>query len=293
MAALVAILTCSRNVTAEVNSERGLSMVRPVLLEKALQAEADSLVIGNYLRGVVGAGLLVGAGAFATQEPSTLAGPEDWASEHIDVWRWPTVSGLGVLGVLDGVAFALPEETQWALNDFQMSFMFMGLGIALQGAFGRTTANRVTTGAIFGSGLALGTMELLDLHERQQARRSLGPTLTRIRGGSPLGAAELAVAEQAVRHASHSSAHLLGLGGVLALGGIVAGAPALVGNASSPERNFSKVVALCQLSVATLVTSVWALSGSRYDRYVKTLQSVDLAPLGPQGSVGGMLRGTF
>jgi hypothetical protein len=201
-------------------------------------------------RAVWGAGLLTGAVVFATQSPSTLSGYDEWAEEQMNTWRVPTTVLLGAMGGLEGASFFLDEPVQWALNDFQFSILYLGFGAAMLGAWGHNGTTRLTTGAVFGTGVALGALELVELSTRQSGRLRFGAVEDQLAGWDDRqGEDGLAQAESVLRDGSHPYWHYLCIGGIVAGGAMVAITPALVDSTNQREKETAGSVGAVMLAI--------------------------------------------
>lgn len=293
VACVVATLMFHSVAVGQAPAESSMPSVRRELLLHHLHREQE-IIDTWWPRAVWGAGLLTGAAIFATQSPSTLSGYDEWAEEQMDTWRVPTTVLLGALGGLEGASFFLDEPVQWALNDFQFSILYLGFGAAMLGAWGHNGTTRLTTGAVFGTGVALGALELVELSTRQSARLRFGAVGDQLAGWDERqGEDGLAQAESVLRDGSHPYWHYLCIGGIVAGGAMVAITPALVDSTNQREKETAESVGAVMSIHAALYLTILGLGGTSYSRYVDALEEVRLVPLGPEGTSGATLDFRF
>jgi hypothetical protein len=202
---------------------------------------------------------------------------------------------LGACSVLSVASYALPRDYR---NDVVAFAFFGGLGgtlLVAMNATSHSTASRVTLSAFAGSFMAFGGLRLLDA---SLSRPVVGSTLaghatTLSERGNSLSAAELRRMEDDFRRAHQRPIPLWAYGASQMLSGVVAMSPAWVDATSARDRRSAYAFGALLLAQGALNVTLALTVPTPYDRYRDALATLELSPVGPEGSLGFSLSGRF
>jgi hypothetical protein len=206
---------------------------------------------------------------------------------------------IGMLGACTAVSvasYALPSDYQNRV----VAATFLGTAGALVIPLVHfsdyvTPANRVTSFAYGGAYMAFGGMLLLDAAlSRPVSLRTLSADADRLDAwGASLGQRELGRMERHLQRFHEGPLPRWSYGAMLLTAAVVAASPGFVDSTSRSDRKFAYIGGgLLALQGGLALTT--ALTAPRqYDEYRHALGKVNLAPVGPEGSLGLSLSGSF
>lgn len=203
---------------------------------------------------------------------------------------------LGACSVLSVASYALPRDYR---NEVVAFAFFGGLGgtllVAINASPPHSAASRVTLSAFAGSFMAFGSLRLLDAGLSRPVAGStlVGHARTLAERGSSLSASELGRMEDDFRRAHQRPIPRWAYGASQMLSGVVAMSPAWLDATSARDRRAAYGFGALLLSQGALSFTLSLTVPSPYDRYIDALGTLELSPVGPDGSLGFSLGGTF
>jgi hypothetical protein len=153
----------------------------------------------------------------------------------------------------------------------------------------------VTAFAFAGDFIAFGGIGLLDAAlSRPVSLRTLSDDAQKLDAwGGTLGDRELGRMERDLRRLQESPIPRWSYGATHLLAGVVAVSPAFVSSTSQDDRELAYLAGGVLAMQSALAFTFAATAPKRYDDYLRALSSVQLAPVGPDGSLGVSLSGRF
>jgi hypothetical protein len=254
------------------------------LLIEYLKDPARAAPVERYLPAVLGTVFLATSVGLAAAD----------FNEEISVrQRWATVGLVGALAGLSFSAYLAPDRARRPLLSSVSAMAVAGGGAAFYGSDEATSATRFTFGSMMLTGAIMEGLVLADAAMRPApSARQLERHRERLESSTSFSDDDLRAAEAELALTERPIP--LWLSPLVLMGGAVAAAaPALSPSTSRDDRQVCLVFSSGMLVAASSALVPALINEGHYRAYRRALNGLSLAPLGPQGSAGMTLAGSF